>query len=122
MTDLVKILSNLVSLDGKILVDGVYDSVRPLTEDEENFFANVEFIVEDYKKALGYETVWENEDPKKILMNMWRLVLKKQCLGLKKILIYVDILLAMLAKELGQKIHPAYKHVQLAMELDRFVP
>ena len=72
MTDLVNILSNLVSLDGKILVDGIYDSVRPLTEDEEDFFANVEFSVEEYKKALGYETIWETEDPKKILMNMWR--------------------------------------------------
>ena len=84
----------------------------------------LEIMILDSEVSLvevqGHEDQHQEEKLDKILMNMWRLVLKKQCLGLKKILIYVDILLAMLAKELGQKIHPAYKHVQLAMELDRF--
>lgn len=34
MTDLIQILSKLVTPDGKILIPGVYDLVAPLTEQE----------------------------------------------------------------------------------------
>ena len=72
MLDLVTILSGLVNLDGKILVDGVYDSVKPLTPQEEKLYANVEFNIADYKQSIGYTTKWSNEDPKSLLMNLWR--------------------------------------------------
>jgi acetylornithine deacetylase/succinyl-diaminopimelate desuccinylase-like protein len=72
MTDLIYILSKLISLDGKILVEGVYDSVKPLTPEEEELYNKIEFNVNEYKKSIGYNTKWDNEDPKKILMNLWR--------------------------------------------------
>ena len=72
MTDLIQILSKLVDLDGKILVEGVYDSVRALTKEEEEIYDNYPFDVEEFKSNIGYKTKWENEDPKKIIMNMWR--------------------------------------------------
>ena len=72
MTDLVQILSKLVDQEGNILVEGVYDSVRPLTEDEERLYVNSEFNVDIFKKMIGYTTKWANEDPKSLLMNLWR--------------------------------------------------
>ena len=72
MLDLVNILSNLVTLDGKILVEGVYDSVKPLTEEEKKLYDNIEFDVEEFKQSIGYSSKWKNEDPKSILMNLWR--------------------------------------------------
>ena len=72
MLDLVQILSNLVTLEGKILVEGVYDSVKPLTDDEKKLYDNIEFDVEEFKNSIGYTTKWENEDSKQILMNLWR--------------------------------------------------
>ena len=71
MVDLVYLLSKLVSLDGKILVDGIYDSVKPVTDEEEALYENVEFDVEEFKKSLGYEKL-NNEEPKSMLMNFWR--------------------------------------------------
>ena len=72
MTDLVYLLSKLISLDGKILIDGVYDSVKPLTPEEEKLYENIEFNISEYKKSIGYSSKWENEDSAKVLMNLWR--------------------------------------------------
>lgn len=71
MVDLAYLLPKLVSLDGEILVDGVYDSVKPLTKEEEALYNNIEFDVEDFKKSIGYKKL-NNEDPKSLLMNLWR--------------------------------------------------
>ena len=71
MVDLVNILSKLVSLDGKILVEGIYDSVKPVTKEEENLYNNIEFDIEEFKQSIGYKKL-HTEDPKTLLMNMWR--------------------------------------------------
>ena len=72
MTDLIQILSKLIDSDGKILVEGIYDSVKPLTKEEEALYVNNEFDIEEYKKMLGYTTKWKNENPFELLMNLWR--------------------------------------------------
>ena len=72
MTDLVYLMSRLIDLDGKILVEGIYDSVKPLTKEEEKLYENIEFDVKELKDHLGYSTKWANEDPKKVLQNLWR--------------------------------------------------
>ena len=71
MVDLVNILSKLISLDGKILIEGIYDSVKPITQEENILYNNIEFNVEDFKQSIGY-TKLINEDPKSLLMNLWR--------------------------------------------------
>ena len=43
MVDLVALLNELVDAKGKILVPGMYDSVLPLTEEEEKLYENIEF-------------------------------------------------------------------------------
>ena len=72
MTDLVYILSKLIDLDGKILIEGIYDSVKKLTPEEEKLYENIGFDVKEFKDSLGYSSKWANEDPKKLLQNLWR--------------------------------------------------
>ena len=70
MHDLSILLSKLVDLDGKILIDGFYDNVLPITENEEKLYENIEYSLDDYKNFLGLDKVI-SEDPKKVLMNQW---------------------------------------------------
>jgi acetylornithine deacetylase/succinyl-diaminopimelate desuccinylase-like protein len=50
---LVQILDSMRSRDGKILVEGFYDRVRPLSDAERQQIAAVPFAEEDYKKQIG---------------------------------------------------------------------
>ena len=43
MIDLVAVLNELVDAKGKILVPGVYDSVKALTEEEKNLYEKIDF-------------------------------------------------------------------------------
>ncbi|CAB4056446.1 CNDP2 [Lepeophtheirus salmonis] len=43
MTDLIKLLDTLVDQDGKILIEGLYDEIAPVTSDEIELYNNVEF-------------------------------------------------------------------------------
>ena len=72
MTDLIHLLSKLISPDGEILVEGIHDSVRPLTKEEEKIFDNIVFDKTAFKANIGYTTQWKNEDPKSLLMHLWR--------------------------------------------------
>ncbi|MHA2224115.1 MAG: M20/M25/M40 family metallo-hydrolase [Candidatus Hodarchaeales archaeon] len=71
MTDLISLMSKLITLDGKVLVDGFYDKVLPLTEEERKLYNNLQFSLDDYKQSLGMDKVLA-EDPTQTLMNMWR--------------------------------------------------
>jgi len=42
MTDLVRVMASLVDVDGKILIDGIYDDVMPLGEKEKDTYTNME--------------------------------------------------------------------------------
>ncbi|MFX0149673.1 MAG: M20/M25/M40 family metallo-hydrolase [Candidatus Hodarchaeota archaeon] len=71
MTDLIYLLSKLIDLDGRILIDGFYSKVKQITEEERKLYENLEFSLEDYKKSLGLNRVLD-ENPIRTLMNMWR--------------------------------------------------
>ena len=71
MTDLTYLMTRLIDLDGKILIDGFYDNVKPITDDEQKLYNNIEFNLEDYKRYLGVNKVI-SDDPSEVLLNGWR--------------------------------------------------
>ncbi len=71
LIDLVYLMSRFVDLEGRVLVKGFYDKVKPLTEDEAQLYENLEFSLQEYKDAIGISKVLK-EDAKQTLMAMWR--------------------------------------------------
>lgn len=71
MTDLAHIFSKLITPDGKILIDGFYDDVLELSEEEDKLYEDLNFDLEGYKTYLGMDRVLL-DDPKTTLQNMWR--------------------------------------------------
>jgi len=70
MTDLVKLMGSLVDSDGKILVDGVMDSVKPVTKEEEALYEGLDFDLAAYKEENGANIL--QNDKKSLLMARWR--------------------------------------------------
>jgi acetylornithine deacetylase/succinyl-diaminopimelate desuccinylase-like protein len=70
MTDLVKMMSTLVDSKGKILVEGVMDSVKPVTKEEEALYDTIEFDVEEFKEEQKVNTL--QNDKMSLLMARWR--------------------------------------------------
>lgn len=71
INDLVWILSQLQSVDGKILVDGLSDLVAPVTDEERALYATIDFDPEDYRKDIGVAKL-TTDDRAQVLMNRWR--------------------------------------------------
>lgn len=71
MIDLTNLMATLVNNKGKILIDGIYDQVAPLTETETARYANIDFQTETLYEALGSQTVITT-DASEILMKRWR--------------------------------------------------
>lgn len=58
MNDLVAILSQLTDVKGRILIDGIYDQVAPVTEEEKKLYGNIDFdIVRVY--ICSYNFLWK---------------------------------------------------------------
>jgi len=75
MTDLIKLMGTLVDSSGKILVDGVMDSVQELTPEEEALYDNLTFDMEAYKVDNGIKNVTDkllHDNKKALLMHRWR--------------------------------------------------
>ncbi|KAI8090397.1 hypothetical protein BDF21DRAFT_411171 [Thamnidium elegans] len=53
MTDLFKVMSKLVDVDGKILVPGIYEHVRALSDEEQKTYDNLSFKMEELHDAVG---------------------------------------------------------------------
>ncbi|KAI5958522.1 dug1 [Candida pseudojiufengensis] len=71
MTDLIKVMSELVDSKGKILIPGVEDMVAPLTEQEDKLYDNIDFSVDELNAASGSNTaIYQNK--KDILKHRWR--------------------------------------------------
>ncbi|KAJ3050544.1 hypothetical protein HK097_008510 [Rhizophlyctis rosea] len=71
MTDLITLMSKLVTVDGKILVPGVYDDVAPRTEAEDKLYQNLAFKLDDIHSATESKTtIFDTE--KEVLMARWR--------------------------------------------------
>ena len=70
MTDLIKLMSTLVDSHGKILVDGVMDSVKPVTKEEEALYGAIQFDIEQFKKEQNVNVLQDNK--MSLLMARWR--------------------------------------------------
>lgn len=44
---------SLVDRKGKIMIPGIYDSVAPLTDEEQNLYEKIEFDLEEYCQDSG---------------------------------------------------------------------
>jgi acetylornithine deacetylase/succinyl-diaminopimelate desuccinylase-like protein len=55
---LVRLLDTMRSADGAILVEGFYDRVRPLTEEERTQIAEVPFDEEEYKRQIDVDAIF----------------------------------------------------------------
>jgi nonspecific dipeptidase len=75
MTDLIAILATLVDSSGKILVDGVMDSVQEVTSEEEALYDDIDFNLEAYMEDNGIKGSSDtllHADKKSLLMSRWR--------------------------------------------------
>lgn len=59
---LAAILASMRGADGRILVEGFYDAVQPLTDDERQRFASVPFDEAAYMADLGVTALWGRRD------------------------------------------------------------
>lgn len=71
MVDLVALLNSLVDGKGKIQVPGIYDSVKPLTTEEEKLYETIEFCCDEFLGDSGCFDLIHN-DKAKTLMSRWR--------------------------------------------------
>ncbi len=71
MVDLVSLLGSLVDSKGKILVPGIYDSVTPLTPEEEKLYEKIDFDCEAFRQDSGCFDLIHKEKAA-ALMSRWR--------------------------------------------------
>ena len=67
---LAKIITDMKDKNGRVLIDGFYDDVKPLSENEKAEFAKLPFSNEDYMKTLGVEML-SGEDGYTTLERLW---------------------------------------------------
>lgn len=71
MTDLIKVMSSLVDVNGDIQIPGIKEMVAPVTQTEDSLYDNIEFDVNELNLASGSDTaIYQNK--KDILMHRWR--------------------------------------------------
>lgn len=71
MTNLIKVMGELVDVNGNILIPGVNEMVAPVTEKEKALYDAIEFDVDELNAASGSSTAIY-QDTKDILMHRWR--------------------------------------------------
>lgn len=62
MSDLVYLMNTLVDVNGKVLVDGIYDNVAKVTPEELKMYDSIEFDVNEYRDTCGTTRLAHNED------------------------------------------------------------
>lgn len=72
MADLIYLMNTLVDVNGKILIDGIYDNVAKITEKELDAYKTIEFDVPEFKKNVGTNRLAHNEDKIQLLIHRWR--------------------------------------------------
>ncbi|WFD36739.1 hypothetical protein MCUN1_003626 [Malassezia cuniculi] len=71
MTDLISIMSRLVTPEGKILIPGINEQVAPLTDAEREVYNVMDFSLEDINSATGSKTTI-SDDKVSMLMSRMR--------------------------------------------------
>lgn len=72
MTELITLLGTLVDNHGHIKIEGIYDDVPAVTQEEKNRCAQIrEFKLEEYKEEAGVSAVIQ-ENPTDVLLARWR--------------------------------------------------
>ncbi|KAL5514761.1 hypothetical protein ACEPAG_2077 [Sanghuangporus baumii] len=71
MTDLIQLMSKLVTPTGKILIPGVNELVAPLTEEERQWYEKIDYGVEDIEESVGAQ-IAISEDKTEALMARMR--------------------------------------------------
>jgi len=73
MTDLIWMMNQLVDGQGNILVEGLMDTVAPLTKEEEAKYKDIDFDTEIYRQDIGTPgKLMTGDDKAKTLMARWR--------------------------------------------------
>ncbi|XP_076758935.1 cytosolic non-specific dipeptidase 2 [Xylocopa sonorina] len=72
MADLIYLLNTLVDVNGKILIDGIYDSVDKIMEKELESYKTIAFDVAEFKDSIGTNRLAHNEDKIQLLLHRWR--------------------------------------------------
>ncbi|KAF7988663.1 hypothetical protein HCN44_001236 [Aphidius gifuensis] len=72
MADLIYLMNTLTDNNGKILVDGIYDSVAEITDAELSSYKDIEFDVNEFRSTVGTKKLAHNEDKTQLLMHRWR--------------------------------------------------
>ncbi|KAF7721877.1 hypothetical protein EC973_003973 [Apophysomyces ossiformis] len=71
MTDLFAVMSKLVAPNGRILVPGIYEQVRPITTAEEETYDNLAFELQELHDAVGNQ-INIHDDVRRTLQHRWR--------------------------------------------------
>jgi len=73
MNDLIWMMGQLLDAKGNILVEGLMDTVAPLTEQEKAKYENIDFDPEEYRKDIGTPgDLTHGKDKIATLMARWR--------------------------------------------------
>lgn len=62
MPDLIYLLNTLVDVNGKILIDDIYDKVDKILEKELESYKTIEFDVAEFRDSIGINKLVHNED------------------------------------------------------------
>ena len=70
MTDLISLMGTLVDNTGKILVEGIYDHIDPVTEEEEEMYKKIDFDVQAYADNIKANLIHPTKEL--TLQHRWR--------------------------------------------------
>lgn len=62
MSDLIFLMNTLVDVNGRILIDGIYDKVAKITDSELESYKTIEFDVNEFRDSVGTAKLAHNED------------------------------------------------------------
>lgn len=71
MTDLTHLMASLVNHQGRIMVDGIYNTVAKLTDEEEKLYDPIDFNMEDYRQDIGHQRLIHDKKAH-VLQHRWR--------------------------------------------------
>ncbi|KHJ86593.1 peptidase dimerization domain protein [Oesophagostomum dentatum] len=77
LQDLVWIMSQLTSVENRILIPGIYGDVAPMSKEEDELYGKIDFDVKEFRDSVGAKKL-PTEDKKTLLIRRWR----EPCLSL----------------------------------------